>query len=177
MDLFKHHQKSHPPTSFTSCSQWLGVCVLTIFHLKRLFKLLWQPQQCSLVTAIEVIMLFCPVLPGRYYLRHTAERQISFTEAGVMASWKNPIKKKSTSEAQGGLDGSDTPASPCSVCSVTPSLVLAHAMSYANWEQLPHCFCSVWSNSLGFKSYWVCWIFLFSRFSSKLRLTVSSLTL
>lgn len=94
MDLFKHHQKCHPPTSFTSCSQWLGVCVLTIFHLKRLFKLLWQPQQCSLVTAIEVIMLFCPVLPGRYYLRHTAERQISFTEAGVMASWKNPIKKK-----------------------------------------------------------------------------------
>lgn len=67
----KHHQQCHPPTCFTSCSQWLGVCVLTIFHLKRLFKLLWQPYKCSVVTAIEVITLFCPVLPGRYYLRHS----------------------------------------------------------------------------------------------------------
>lgn len=153
------------PTSLHAPNDLVSMCWV-FFQLKRLFKLLWKQHECSLITTIEVIMLFCHMLPGRCYQRHSdwkTNQHYRGRGASIMekACFKHaPLKLQE--------DGRDLWASPCSVCSSAPSLA-------GIWKELHKLrpaalllLLTGWSNSLGFKWDWGCWIFIFSCLCSRL---------
>lgn len=90
------------------------------------------------------------------------ERQISFTEAGAMASWKNPIKKKKKHLWSSRRTGWKR------FIGFSLQCVLLHSLTCAcTWNELCKLrtaasllLLTVWSNSLGFKWYWVCFLFV-----------------
>lgn len=141
MDLFNCQQCCPPSTCLPSCSQQPGVCVHHSTHIKRLklFKLLWKHRRCFSGHSHRGYRVVLPCAPWEM-LSEAQRWKDKLTSQGVMASWKNPNKKKKAHLWSSRRAEWKQPMGLPLQC-VLPHSV-AHGRSYANWEQLLCCFCS-----------------------------------
>lgn len=95
MNLFNCQQCCPPSTCLPSCSQQPGVCVHHSTHIKRLklFKLLWKHRRCFSGHSHRGYRVVLPCAPWEM-LSEAQRWKDKLTSQGVMASWKNPNKKK-----------------------------------------------------------------------------------